>query len=186
MNSCGFYNTFDQMEFVSNNIMLTGVTSVDAEDINAYMQDKEIYEGTLRIPFPYNIEYARIWIDDNHRFEEEHGFRKNYAIRDNGGRMLGSIGLHFNFGYDADKSEFGYWLGKPHRNKGTMTEAIKLFAQLAKQQYKLNSLEAHVFDFNIASQKVLRKAGFTEYELIADYYIKDEQHISAIKFAMVL
>ena len=174
------------MEFVSNNIMLTGVTGTDAEDINAYMQDKEIYEGTLRIPFPYNIEHARIWIDDNHRFEEEYGFKKNYAIRSNAGRMLGSIGLHFNFGYDAGKSEFGYWLGEPHRNQGIMTEAIRLFAQVVKQQHKLKILEAHVFDFNRASQRVLKKVGFTEYELIDNYYIKDGQPISAIKFALTL
>jgi len=174
------------MEFVSNNIILTGITKTDAEDITAYMQDKEIYEGTLRIPFPYNIEHAIAWVQDNHTFEEEQGFKKNYAIRNDTGEMLGSIGLHFNYGYAGYKSEFGYWLGKAHRNQGIMTEAIKLFAQLVKQQYKLNSLEAHVFDFNKASQRVLKKAGFTEYELIADYYEKDGQPISAIKFALLL
>jgi ribosomal-protein-alanine N-acetyltransferase len=174
------------MEFVSNNVNLTGITKTDEEDITAYMQDKEISEGTLRIPFPYNIEHARIWVEDNDRFEQENGFKKNYAIRDSKGKMLGSIGLHFNYGYGADKSEFGYWIGKPYRNKGIMTEAIKLFAELARREYQLNILEAHVFHFNLASQRVLKKAGFTQYELIADYYMKDEQRISAIKFAKIL
>jgi ribosomal-protein-alanine N-acetyltransferase len=174
------------MEFVSNNIELTGLTKADEEDIVLYMQDKSISEGTLRIPFPYTIEHARLWVEDNLIFEEENGFVRNHAIRNEAGKMLGCIGLHFNYGNDADKSEFGYWLGKPHRNKGIMTEAIKKFAALCKQQYKLKTLEAHVFSFNAGSQKTLIKAGFTRHELIKAYYIKDGKQIGAVKFVKVL
>jgi ribosomal-protein-alanine N-acetyltransferase len=174
------------MEFVSNNITLTGIEKTDAEDIVTYMQDKEISDGTLRIPYPYNIEHAKLWVEDNLTFEEENGFKRNYAIRDSTGKMIGSIGLHFNFGYEGDRSEFGYWLGKDYRNKGIMTKAIGLFAELAKKQYSLNSLEAHVFDFNLASQRVLKKVGFTEHEHLADYYEKDGRHINAVKFVKVL
>lgn len=174
------------MAFVLNNIALSGLTEADEEDITAYMQDKEISDSTGRIPYPYTIEHAKLWIEDNLVFEEEQGFKRNYAIRNETGKMLGCIGLHFNFGYESDKSEFGYWLGKPYWNQGIMTEAIKLFAQLVSKQYGIKTLEAHVFDFNQASQKVLLKAGFTKYEWIADYYEKDGQKISAVKFALVV
>lgn len=174
------------MAFVSNNITLTGLTQADEADIVSCMQDKEISDSTGRIPYPYTIEHAKLWIEDNLIFEEENGFKRNYAIRNEAGKMIGCIGLHFNYGYESDKSEFGYWLGKPYWNRGIMTEAIKLFATLVLQRYKVNTLEAHVFDFNEASQKVLVKAGFTKYEFIQDYYEKDGKKISAIKFALTL
>jgi ribosomal-protein-alanine N-acetyltransferase len=174
------------MEFVSNNIELTGLTKVDDEDIVMYMQDKEISDGTSRLPFPYTLEDAKLWIEDNLAFESENGFIRNYAIRNETGKLLGCIGLHFNYGNDAAKSEFGYWLGKPYRNRGIMTEAIIKMMKLSKQQYKLNSLEAHVFEFNIASQKALIKAGFVLKQTIPDFYQKDGQGISALKFVKEL
>ncbi len=174
------------MAFVLNNIELTGITPADEEDIVTYMQDKEISEGTSRIPYPYTIEHAKQWVEDNQIYEDEQGFKRNYAIRDETGKMLGCIGLHFNYGIDAGKTEFGYWLGKPYRNRGIMTEAIKKMAELAKEQYHLKSLEAHVFDFNIASQKALIKAGFTPVERVPALYKKGRKKIDGIKFVMVL
>jgi len=174
------------MEFVSNNISLTGLKKDDAEDIAVYMQDQEISDGTSRIPFPYTISDAKVWIEDNLAFEFTHNFRCNYAIRNKSGKIMGCIGLHFNYGDEADKTEFGYWLGKPYRNQGIMTEAILKLAALSKHQYQLKSLEAHVFQFNIASQKVLTKAGFSMRQSIPDYYQKNGQSITALKFVKEL
>ena len=174
------------MAFVLNNITLTGITPADEEHIVTYMQDKEISAGTARIPFPYTLAHAKQWVEDNEIYEEENGFKRNYAIRNEAGKMLGCIGLHFNFGTDANKTEFGYWLGKPYRNQGIMTEAIKKLAALVKNDYRLKSLEAHVFEFNIASQKALLKAGFKECERVPALYEKDGKKIDGIKFELVL
>jgi RimJ/RimL family protein N-acetyltransferase len=67
-----------------------------------------------------------------------------------------------------------------------MTEAIKKMAALAKEQYQLKSLEAHVFDFNIASHKALIKAGFTPVERVYALYEKDGKKIDGIKFVLML
>lgn len=174
------------MAFVSNNIELTGIEEKDAADIVFCMQDKEISDFTTRIPYPYNIEHAKLWIEDNQIFEEENGYRRNYAIRDQTGKLLGCIGLHFNYGTEADKSEFGYWLGKPYRNHGVITEAIKKMAVIAKEQYRFKTLEAHVFEFNIASQKALIKAGFMPRGWIKALYEKEGKKIDGIKFDMEL
>lgn len=174
------------MAFVSNKIELTGIVPADEEDIVIWMQDKDISEGTSRIPFPYNITHAKQWVEDNHIYEEEQELRRNYAIRDETGKMIGCIGLHFNYGTHADKSEFGYWLGKPYRNRGIMTEAIQKMATLAKEQYRLKSLEAHVFAFNIASQRALLKAGFVPVAFVPSHYEKDGKKIDAIKFVLQL
>jgi len=43
-------------------------------------------------------------------------------------------------------------------------------------------LEAHVFDFNIASQKALLKAGFTFAEKLKNYLTKNGLKIDAMKY----
>ena len=143
------------------NIYLTSLRPTDAEAINEHMRDKEISDNTLVIPFPYTIDDAHAFLERTKQQAEERGAEKNFAIRSDDGELMGLIGLHFNYGVDADKSEFGYWLGKKHWNKGVMTKAILLFSELVKEKYKIQQLEADVFHFNNTSMHVLEKCGFT-------------------------
>lgn len=174
------------MIFVSNNLRLTKLLRTDAADITEYMQDKEIYDNTLRIPYPYKLEHAETWIEDCLIYEEEEGINRNFAIRNDAGKIMGMIGLHFNYGKTADKSEFGYWLAKKFWNKGLATEVVKKFCEVAKEQYKMKTLEAHVFAPNVASQKVLAKAGFAQVGFMPNYHTKDGKKIDAIKFVKQL
>ena len=124
------------------------------------MRDKEISDNTLVIPFPYTIVDANTFLEDHAILEEETGVQKNFAIRDSEGVLMGIIGLHFNYGLEADKSEFGYWQGKQHWNKGVMTAVINRFCELAKEKHQMKMLEAYVFYFNDTSMRVLEKCGF--------------------------
>jgi RimJ/RimL family protein N-acetyltransferase len=170
------------MEIVMHNVYLSPLQMSDAVAINGYMQDGEIAANTLRIPFPYKLEDAEMWLEDNLIFEEESGKRQNYAIRNQQGNILGCIGIHFNYGTHSDKSEFGYWLGKEHWNKGIMTEAIKQFCLLLSGLYNIKTLEANVFAYNVASQKVLVKCGFTQKVYVPRMYNKNGKRIDGIKF----
>jgi RimJ/RimL family protein N-acetyltransferase len=174
------------MVFVVNNMQISPLLADDAEAIYECMQDKEISDSTSRIPFPYTFQDALIWLEDNAIFEEENGLRKHFAIRNAEGRLIGSIGCHFNFGVQADKSEFGYWLGKKYWNRGIMTEAIKRFCVIGRDYYHFNELQAHVFDFNLPSQKALVKAGFTYVEKLTAYHTKAGRKIDAMKYIKFL
>jgi len=165
-----------------HNITLSPLAETDAYDIVHYMRDEEISLYTKRIPFPYSYADAKRWLEGNRTYEEEYRIHRNYAIRDEGGRMLGCIGIHFSEGIGAEKSEFGYWLGKPHWNKGIMTQAIALFCELAKEKFKMKTLVAHVFAFNIPSQRALLKSGFIQTAFLPAWYKKDDRIIDALKF----
>jgi RimJ/RimL family protein N-acetyltransferase len=174
------------MILVSHNVYLSPVSANDADAVVECMRDKEIYNNTMRIPFPYSYEDARLWLEDSIIFEEENGFNRNFAIRNETGKMMGVIGFHFNYGVRAEKSEIGYWLGKAYWNRGNMTSVVKKFCAIAKEQYDMKILEAYVFDFNNPSQKVLLKAGFTEKERLPKWFKKDGQKVDAVKFVMLL
>jgi [ribosomal protein S5]-alanine N-acetyltransferase len=170
------------MVFVVNNMQISPLSTDDAAAIYECMQDKEISDSTLRIPFPYTLQDAESWLEDNAIFEEENGLRKHFAIRNAEARLIGSVGCHFNFGMNADKSEFGYWLGKSYWNQGIMTEAIKRFCVIGRDYYHFKELQAHVFDFNLASQKALLNAGFTYVQKLPGYHTKNGQKIDAMKY----
>jgi RimJ/RimL family protein N-acetyltransferase len=172
--------------FVVNNLQISPLIKNDVAAIYACLQDKEIADNTLRIPFPYTLHDAQLWLEDNEVFLEENGVHRNFAIRNDAGILIGCIGCHFNFGMDADKSEFGYWLGKSYWNQGIMTEAIKRFCTIARDYYHLKELQAHVFDFNVASQKVLLKAGFAYIEKITGYHVKEGRKTDALKYVKLL
>jgi ribosomal-protein-alanine N-acetyltransferase len=170
------------MPFVSNNISLTSLKPGDAEAIYNCMQDKTISENTLRIPYPYAMEDAEKWLEDNLKHYNDPGHRKPQAIRNEEGVLIGVISVHYNYGVDAEKSEFGYWLDKNYRNKGIMTEAIKQFCGLVKRDLGLKILEAHVFAHNPASMRTLVKAGFTQTGFFPAYYTKGTNIYDAVKF----
>lgn len=171
---------------VTDSIFLTKLELSDAETINAHMRDKEISDNTLVIPFPYTIQDANTFLEDTAIKEEETGVQKNFAIRDGYGVLMGIIGIHFNFGLDAGKSEFGYWLGKKHWNKGVMTTVINKFCEVAKEKYKMKTLEAYVFYFNDTSMHVLQKCGFACTNDTITHTKRDDTKVLGIGFSKLL
>jgi len=71
--------------------------------------------------------------------------------------LVGGIGAH-TIDYENREAEICYWIGKHHQGKGYATNAIKIFCNKLFGGFK--KINAEVFDHNIASRKVLEKAGF--------------------------
>ena len=69
-----------------------------------------------------------------------------------GGQVAGNV-LCFK---PEDKTEVGYWLGRPYWGKGIATQALRLFLELIS----LRPLYAHVAQHNAGSRRVLEKCGF--------------------------
>ena len=78
------------------------------------------------------------------------------------GEACGGIGAHPGTGERAHAAEFGYWLGRAHWGKGTMTRVVSVFAPWVMQEMRLYRLYATVLGFNIGSAQVLRRNGFQE------------------------
>ncbi|MDN4594711.1 GNAT family N-acetyltransferase [Polycladomyces subterraneus] len=65
----------------------------------------------------------------------------------------------------------GYYLDQAHNGNGYMTEAVRLAVKFAFEELNLHRIEAGVMPHNIASIRVLEKAGF-EKEGIARKNVK--------------
>ena len=139
------------------NFTLRPWTIDDAESLALYANNYEISKNlTDKFPHPYTLENAKAFIafanGDLPHFIQ--------AI-DINGQASGGIGIHFKTDIEYKNAELGYWLAQPFWGKGIMTKAIGQMVDFGFSHYDINRIYARPFGSNVASQKVLEKAGFT-------------------------
>lgn len=158
------------------------------DDIDALMEnlnDMEVYNGTLRVPFPYTRKNAESYVTGCKTQKEEFGRPMKWQVRHNSGLLAGSISLHNEHGKGSHKDEIGYWIGKAHRNKGLMTDTLKAFSALVFEYYGIVRIEATIFEYNTASQKAVEKCGFNYEGTLKKAYFKDGKYIDGKLYALV-
>ena len=76
------------------------------------------------------------------------------------GEACGGIGVHRLSDIHRKNAELGYWLSERHWGKGIMTQAVQEIVVYSFKQLDIERIFAIPFGKNIASHKVLEKAGF--------------------------
>ncbi len=162
------------------------ITDIAPTDKTAYLQhlaEKQISDLTQNIPHPYTEADAEWWL--NHVAEETRrvGRSVNWAIRNDGGYLIGGIGFHDLELGKTHMGEIGYWLAKPNWRKGIVTEAVKRVSELGFTELGLVRISAYVFHFNAGSIRVLEKAGFTFEGILRKYCRKGEAIFDALLYS---
>jgi RimJ/RimL family protein N-acetyltransferase len=169
---------------VSDDISLSALGEKDVPALVECLKDREIYDGTLRIPYPYTKEHALSFLDLVAERSQRFGRLMDWAIRRNEEELIGMIGFqgsdHFAYGSD----EIGFWLAKPYWGRGIMTATIQAFVCLAFDTYRMTRLEARIFSFNKVSMRVVQKAGFRKIKTLPREYLKEGFPIDAELYAI--
>jgi [ribosomal protein S5]-alanine N-acetyltransferase len=92
------------------------------------------------------------------------------------GVASGGIGIHPQSDVYCKNAELGYWLAEPYWGKGIMTEAIREVVHRGFSNFDITRIYARPYGSNIASQKVLEKAGFVLEARIADAFYKNGRY----------
>lgn len=159
------------------------VSDVSPADKAAYLEhlrEKEIYDNTCAIPYPYTEADADAWIRCVGEEAARLGRSLNWAIRRPDGHLIGGIGFR---DVEGGQAELGYWLAKPYWGRGIMTEAVAAVADFGFNELGLKRITARVFHFNAASARVLQKAGFRLEERLRDFYRKDGRVFDGLLYA---
>jgi RimJ/RimL family protein N-acetyltransferase len=94
------------------------------------------------------------------------------------GKAVGSIGITLHSDVERITAELGYFIGEKYWNRGIMTEVVKEMVTYAFLNFPgLRKIYAMSFGFNIASQKVLKKAGFEREAILKQAAIKNGEII---------
>lgn len=163
---------------------LTELRDSDKADLVHWLNDKDIYKRTLRIPFPYTENDAGNFLKYARDKESKFSRQMEWAIRNGSGKLIGVIGLH---GKEENKfrDEIGYWLAKDYWGKGIMKKALRAVTNIATETYGLVRIDAPIFAFNLHSQKVAEKCGYALEGTLRSFYYKDGMFFDCKLFAFV-
>lgn len=180
----GLFRTSDRID-LDDGFHLTMIDRSDATCLVKYLNEEEYHHQTLSIPYPYRISDADIFIDQVLKWEDENKIQRDWAIRDVTGEQVGGIGLLYDHGLTSHKSSLGYWLAKPFWNQGIMTNVLMAFCSFIFENRPISRLEAQVFIQNLASCRVLEKAGFIREGTLKKAFRKGDTYMDSFLYALL-
>lgn len=128
----------------------------DVPALARHLNNKNIWDNCRdALPYPYTEKDAEQFIS----FVEGQSEQSNYCIEINH-EAAGNISFIRGTDVERYNAELGYWLAESYWNLGIMTEAIKQAVEDYLSHSDTVRIHAHVYENNLASMKVLEKAGF--------------------------
>jgi RimJ/RimL family protein N-acetyltransferase len=170
---------------VDERIHLSEFKSSDKAACVEHLKEKEIYDRTLRIPYPYSEADFETWLAIVEKTTQQQGRPVSWAIRDEDGLLIGGSGFD---GFQVGKShraEIGYWLAKPYWGRGIMTAVVRRLCEFGFSEFGLVKITANVFATNAASARVLEKCGFVQEGYLRKHYLKDGRCLDSRLFALL-
>jgi len=159
--------------------MIRSWCDADLETLQSYANNRKIWLNLRDVfPHPYTIEDARWWIEHTSQENPERSFAIASAEE-----PIGGIGLIFGDGVHRCSAELGYWLGEPYWGRGIMTRAVSALTEYALKKLPLNRIYAEPFANNLASIRVLEKAGFQREGTLRASVIKNGEILDQILYA---
>lgn len=130
----------------------------DAADLAAAISNKNIQDN-LRdgLPYPYTEKDGADFISAMLSADENGTFAFAITVDD---KVVGSIGVFRQGNIHRLTAELGYYIAEEYWGKGIMTEAVRQICQYVFEKSDIIRIYAEPFAYNVASCRVLEKAGF--------------------------
>jgi RimJ/RimL family protein N-acetyltransferase len=170
---------------VNDQVHLSEFRSSDKHALVEHLNDRDLYDRTLRIPFPYADADADDWLALVAKATKQQGRPVHWAIRMGDDALIGGCGFDDLQVGKSHRAEIGYWLAKPFWGRGIMTAVVQQACQHAFEEFGLVKITAHVFAHNPASARVLEKCGFQQEGFLRRHFLKDGKFIDARLFALL-
>jgi len=151
----------------------------DAESLAKHANNRRVWLGLRDLfPHPYAIENAHEFL---RRATAEKPTTK-FCI-DIEGATAGGIGIRIGEDVHRHVGQLGYWLGEEFWGRGIMTEAVSEFVNYCFKKFPLHRIYAEAYANNLASARVLEKAGFVLEGRLRKNVVKDGKVLDSLLFA---
>ncbi len=152
----------------------------DLDSLVKYANNPKIAANmTDQFPHPYTRETGEKFI----AMAISHDPIRIRAIEVNGG-ACGGIGIHPGEDVHRKNAEMGYWLAEPFWGKGIITEAIKQAIEYGFKTFDISRIFARPYGFNLASQRVLEKAGFKKEAVLKNTLFKNGEYTDEVIYSI--
>lgn len=133
-----------------------------------------------RFPYPYTHKDAQTFLTAASSEDPQTNFAIEVA-----GESVGGLGYVPGTDVERYAAEVGYWLGEACWGRGIVTEALALFTRYAFAELGLLRLFALPLADNIASVRVLEKAGYSAEGILRSSCVKFGEPRNQVVYALV-
>ena len=152
----------------------------DVPEIASNLNNRNVSDTTLTIPFPYTNQDATNWVKKTQaEWNTGHAFVFVITLKKTGA-VIGAMGLHLQSSHD--RAEIGYSIAEPHWNKGYATEALIAVLEFGFQELQLHKIFATHMMQNKSSGRVMQKAGMRREATLKDHYKKGGRYVSVVQY----
>ncbi|WP_099157508.1 GNAT family N-acetyltransferase [Virgibacillus ndiopensis] len=116
-------------------------------------------------------------------YESKRGIRWGIILKDTQ-NFVGTIGLN-NLNIEGKKAEIGFELHPSYWNKGIISEAVKEVLRYSFEDLNLYRMGAVTFPDNVASNKLLKKVGFSLEGKLRRYLYQNNQSHDALIYSFL-
>jgi RimJ/RimL family protein N-acetyltransferase len=131
-------------------------------------------------PYPYSLKDAGLFIDNCLKMKPQTVFAILFDED-----LCGSIGLFKKEDVYRKSAEIGYWIGEPYWGRGIASLAVEKIVEFGFAELDINRIFTGIYDYNIASQKVLLKNGFTKEAVFEKAVYKNGKFVDEIRFSLI-
>lgn len=133
----------------------------DAKELSMALSNRKVQDN-LRdgLPYPYTEQDGVDYISAMLSADEKETFAFAITVDE---KVVGSIGVFRQGNIHRQTAELGYYVAEEYWGKGIMTEAVKQICEYVFDKSDIVRIYAEPFEYNVASCRVLEKAGF-QYE----------------------
>jgi len=150
------------------------IEAADASRIAALAGEWDVARMTARIPHPYSLVDADLWIASIGNDE----FVRCVELD---GKLIGAVGYIEG---DDGQAEIGYWIGKPWWGHGFATEAARTLVEYCFNAVHFRRLTCGHFIDNPASARVIAKLGFRRIGGGSQWCEARKLEVSTIRYAL--
>ena len=149
--------------------------------VQRHANNRKIWQNLRDIfPHPYSLEDATVFL--RHVTNEKPQTTFAIAVP---AEAIGCIALQMGRDVHRRTAELGYWLGESYWSRGIMSEAVEEFTRWAFEAFDLDRIYAEPFANNLASARVLEKAGFVCEGRLRASVFKDSKLLDSFLYARV-
>lgn len=153
----------------------------DLASLVAHADNRRIWINLRdRFPHPYTMRAGREFL----RLMQAQRPETAFAIAVDGS-AVGGIGFVMLADIERVSAEIGYWLGEPFWGRGIATEAVIATTRYAIETFGLTRVFAVPLASNLASCRVLEKAGYTLEGRLRRSAIKDGRIVDQLQYAFI-
>lgn len=168
------------MNVVGKKVILRELRENDMELLNSLINNDKISYNTIGWSKPITMSEQLNWFKN---LENDSSIR--YAIVDLNDSLVFGTAIINKIDWKNKNCSIDIKLDIKYHNKGYGSESIMLLVKNAFDELNMNSINAKVLCYNIASQKVFEKNGFVKSGILREHVFKNGKYNDVLIYVLL-